>query len=63
LEFNGTIIPSPGPSLDIVAISVARERTRMSEPWDEIKAWMQSWNKPNELLMPNLPQSIKLSAE
>ena len=25
------------------------ERTRMGVPWDEIKAWMKSWGKPNEL--------------
>jgi hypothetical protein len=28
------------------------ERTRMGVPWDEVKAWMQSWGKPNELPMP-----------
>jgi hypothetical protein len=21
-------------------------------PWDEVKAWMESWGKPNELPMP-----------
>ena len=30
------------------------ERTRMGVPWDEVKAWMQSWGKPNELPPPNL---------
>src|SRR5258705_1530197 len=28
------------------------ERTRMGVPWDEIKAWMQSWGTPNELAPP-----------
>jgi hypothetical protein len=28
------------------------ERTRMGVPWDEVKAWMQSWGKPNELPPP-----------
>jgi hypothetical protein len=28
------------------------ERTRMGVPWDEVKAWMRSWGKPNELPMP-----------
>jgi hypothetical protein len=28
------------------------ERTRMGVPWDEVKVWMQSWGKPNELPMP-----------
>jgi hypothetical protein len=28
------------------------ERTRMGVPWDEIKAWMKSWGKPNELPPP-----------
>ena len=28
------------------------ERTRMGVPWDEIRAWMQSWGKPNELPAP-----------
>jgi hypothetical protein len=28
------------------------ERTRMGVPWDEVKAWMQSWGKPNELPRP-----------
>jgi predicted transcriptional regulator len=29
------------------------ERTREAVPWDEVKAWMQSWGTPNELPMPN----------
>jgi hypothetical protein len=28
------------------------ERTRMGVPWDEVKAWMESWGKPNELPSP-----------
>lgn len=28
------------------------ERTRIGVPWDEIKAWMQSWGTPNELPTP-----------
>jgi predicted transcriptional regulator len=28
------------------------ERTRMGVPWDEVKAWMQSWGAPNELPPP-----------
>lgn len=28
------------------------ERTRMGMPWDEVKAWMESWGKPNELPQP-----------
>jgi hypothetical protein len=28
------------------------ERTRMGVPCDEVKAWMQSWGKPNELPRP-----------
>ena len=24
------------------------ERTRMGVPWDDIKRWMQSWDKPDE---------------
>jgi hypothetical protein len=28
------------------------ERTRMAVPWDEVRAWMQSWGKPNELPRP-----------
>jgi len=28
------------------------ERTRMGAPWDEVKAWMQSWGTPNELPPP-----------
>jgi hypothetical protein len=35
------------------------ERTRMGVPWDEVKAWMQSWGTPNELPP---PKSRKLSA-
>jgi hypothetical protein len=28
------------------------ERTRMGVPWDEVKAWMESWGDPNELPAP-----------
>ena len=28
------------------------QRTREAVPWDEVKAWMQSWGTPNELPMP-----------
>jgi hypothetical protein len=28
------------------------ERNRMGVPWDEVKAWMESWGKPNELPSP-----------
>jgi hypothetical protein len=28
------------------------ERTRMAVPWDEVKAWMESWGKPDELPVP-----------
>jgi hypothetical protein len=28
------------------------ERTRVGVPWDEVKAWMESWGKPNELPQP-----------
>jgi hypothetical protein len=28
------------------------ERTRMGVPWDEVKAWIESWGKPNELPRP-----------
>lgn len=27
-------------------------RTRSGVPWDEIKAWMQSWGTPSELPAP-----------
>jgi hypothetical protein len=27
-------------------------RTRMGVPWDEVKAWMESWGTPNELPAP-----------
>jgi hypothetical protein len=27
-------------------------RTREGVPWDEVKAWMQSWGRPNELPAP-----------
>jgi predicted transcriptional regulator len=30
------------------------ERARIGVPWDEVKAWMQSWGKPNELPQPAL---------
>jgi hypothetical protein len=33
------------------------ERTRMAVPWDEVKAWMQSRGKPNELPIPK-PRKI-----
>jgi hypothetical protein len=28
------------------------ERTRMAVPWAEVKVWMESWGKPNELPKP-----------
>jgi hypothetical protein len=28
------------------------ERTRMAIPWDDVKAWMESWGTPNELPTP-----------
>jgi hypothetical protein len=28
------------------------ERTRMGVPWNEVKAWMESWGKSNELPRP-----------
>jgi hypothetical protein len=28
------------------------ERTRMGVPWDEVKVWMESWGKPDELPRP-----------
>ena len=28
------------------------ERTRIGVPWDEVRVWMQSWGKPNELPVP-----------
>lgn len=30
------------------------DRTRMGVPWNEVKAWMESWGKPNELPRPTL---------
>jgi len=40
-------------SLDEDARRLAEfERTRIGLPWDEVKAWMQSWGKPNELPRP-----------
>jgi len=30
------------------------ERTRMAAPWDDVKAWMESWGSPNELPIPKL---------
>jgi predicted transcriptional regulator len=30
------------------------ERARMGAPWDEVKAWMESWGAPNELPIPKL---------
>ena len=28
------------------------ERSRIGAPWDEVKAWLQSWGKPDELPAP-----------
>jgi hypothetical protein len=28
------------------------KRTREGVPWDDVKAWMESWGKPNELPPP-----------
>jgi predicted transcriptional regulator len=28
------------------------ERTRMSVPWEEVEAWLQSWGTPNRLPTP-----------
>lgn len=28
------------------------ERTRMAVPWDEVKTWIESWGKRNELPIP-----------
>lgn len=28
------------------------EHTRVGVPWDEVKAWMESWGTPNELSAP-----------
>jgi hypothetical protein len=28
------------------------EHTRMGVPWDEVKAWMESWGTPDELAPP-----------
>jgi hypothetical protein len=40
-------------SLDEDAHRLAEfERTRMGVPWDEIKTWMESWGKANELPRP-----------
>jgi hypothetical protein len=30
------------------------ERTRMGAPWDEVKVWMESWGRPDELPRPKL---------
>jgi hypothetical protein len=30
----------------------AFQRTRKAVPWDELKAWMQTWGTPNELPAP-----------
>jgi hypothetical protein len=29
------------------------ERTRLGVPWEEVRAWIESWGKPNELPRPN----------
>jgi hypothetical protein len=45
---------SPG-SLAVDARRLAEfERTRMGVPWDEVRAWMESWATANELLPPKL---------
>jgi hypothetical protein len=35
----------------------AFERTREGVPWDEVKAWMESWGRPNEMPPPK-PRKI-----
>ena len=36
-----------------VRMALAHKRLeREAVPWDEVKAWMQSWGTPNELPMP-----------
>jgi len=43
-------------SADVLAEDARRlaefQRTRVGVPWDEIKAWMQSWGTPYELSPP-----------
>jgi predicted transcriptional regulator len=33
------------------------ERTRLGVPWEDVKAWMESWGTPNELPTPQ-PRKI-----
>jgi hypothetical protein len=33
------------------------ERTRIGVPWDDVKAWMESWGTPNELPRP-MPRKL-----
>jgi hypothetical protein len=49
--------PGRGPWAPEVLAEDARrlaefQRTREAVPWDEVKAWMQSWGTPNELPAP-----------
>jgi hypothetical protein len=43
---------SPGAMRDDERRLAEFERTRMGAPWDEVKAWMESWGKPQELPAP-----------
>jgi hypothetical protein len=48
---------SDGPwAPDVLAEDARRlaefQRTREAAPWDEVKAWLESWGTPNELPTP-----------
>jgi hypothetical protein len=43
---------SPGALAEDARRLAEFERTRMGAPWNEVKAWMQSWGTPNELPPP-----------
>lgn len=38
------------------------ERTRLGVPWDEVKAWMQSWGTTDELPAPK-PRKLGANAK